>query len=59
MPQRVSAPDTDGDLPPHSHPRDLVEAVVDAARYEGKTPILAPETVDEACHTYFVKSKAP
>jgi len=41
------------------HPRDLVEAVVDAARYEGKTPVLAPETLDEACHTYFVKSKAP
>jgi predicted ATPase with chaperone activity len=41
------------------HPRDLVEAVVDAAHYEGKTPVLAPETVDEACHTYFVKSKAP
>jgi predicted ATPase with chaperone activity len=41
------------------HPRDLVEAVVDAAHYEAKRPVLLPETLDEACYTYFVRSKAP
>lgn len=38
------------------HPRDLVEAIVDAARYEGGTVALSPETVDEACRTYFLGS---
>ena len=38
------------------HPRDLVEAIVDAARYEGGTAVLSPETVDEACRTYFLGS---
>jgi len=36
------------------HPRDLVEAVVDAARYEGGQAILSPQTIDEACCTYFL-----
>jgi len=36
------------------HPRDLVEAVVDAARYDGKLAELSPQTVDEACRTYFL-----
>ena len=36
------------------HPRDLVEAVVDAARYEGGRAVLSPETADEACRTYFL-----
>lgn len=38
------------------HPRDLVEAIVDAARYEGRGAALLPETVDEACRTYFLGS---
>ena len=36
------------------HPRDLVESVVDAARYEGGRAVLSPETTDEACRTYFL-----
>jgi len=40
------------------HPRDLVEAVADRARYEGKTMILSPGTIDEACRTYFLGSLA-
>lgn len=36
------------------HPRDLVEAIVDAAAYEGRTPELTPGTIDEACATYFL-----
>jgi predicted ATPase with chaperone activity len=37
------------------HPRDIVEAIVDAARYEGRTPVLSRESVDEACATYFLR----
>jgi len=36
------------------HPRDLVEAVVDAARYDGGRMELSPQTIDEACRTYFL-----
>ncbi|MBI2723434.1 MAG: ATP-binding protein [Chloroflexi bacterium] len=37
------------------HPRDLVEAVVDAARYEGREPELTMDALDEACATYFLR----
>jgi energy-coupling factor transporter ATP-binding protein EcfA2 len=37
-------------------PRDIIEAIVDAARYSGGKPSLTPQTVDEACHTYFLGS---
>lgn len=37
------------------HPRDLTEAIVDAARYEGRKPELTVETLDEACTTYFLR----
>jgi hypothetical protein len=33
-----------------------VEAVVDAARYDGGRAVLSPQTVDEACRTYFLGS---
>jgi SpoVK/Ycf46/Vps4 family AAA+-type ATPase len=36
------------------HPRDLVEAVVDAAGYEGSRAAFSRETLDEACRTYFL-----
>jgi SpoVK/Ycf46/Vps4 family AAA+-type ATPase len=39
-------------------PRDIVEAVVDAARYEGRSPELTPAAIDEACDTYFVALNA-
>jgi len=35
-------------------PRDIVEAIADAARYRGLPRVLSPETVDEAATTYFV-----
>jgi predicted ATPase with chaperone activity len=38
------------------HPRDLIEAVVDAASYDGGRAVISPETIDEACHTYFLGS---
>ena len=37
------------------HPRDLVEAVVDAAAYEGRAPRLTPDIIDDACSTYFLE----
>jgi MoxR-like ATPase len=37
------------------HPRDLVEAIVDAANYEGHPPQLSTTAVDEACATYFLR----
>lgn len=37
------------------HPRDLVEAVVDAANYDGRPPALTPEIIDEICTTYFLR----
>jgi SpoVK/Ycf46/Vps4 family AAA+-type ATPase len=35
-------------------PRDIIEAVLDAARYDGREPVLTAETLDEACRSYFV-----
>src|SRR5437762_9449841 len=37
------------------HPRDLVEAIVDVAAYMDAQPRLTPDTVDEACATYFLE----
>jgi predicted ATPase with chaperone activity len=37
------------------HPRDIVEAIVDAAKYEERSPVLSRESVDEACTTYFLR----
>ena len=37
------------------HPRDLVEAIVDAAAYENRTPQLTTASIDEACATYFLE----
>jgi predicted ATPase with chaperone activity len=37
------------------HPRDVIEQVVDIARYMNVPPALTKELVDAACHSYFVK----
>jgi hypothetical protein len=37
------------------HPRDLVEQVLDIARYLDIPPMLTRENVDQACKTYFVE----
>ena len=37
------------------HPRDLVEAVVDAAQYDNRAPSITAATLDEACTTYFLR----
>ncbi|MEX2226351.1 MAG: ATP-binding protein [Dehalococcoidia bacterium] len=36
------------------HPRDVVEAVVDACEYEERRPALSRELLDEVCATYFL-----
>ena len=41
------------------HPRDLVEAISDAARYLGTAKALTPETVDQAGSRYFVSDSIP
>ncbi len=37
------------------HPRDLVENLVDRARYLGQSPKLTAQELDHVCQTYFVK----
>ncbi|MDD3927938.1 MAG: ATP-binding protein [bacterium] len=37
------------------HPRDILEQVIDIARYLNKPPELTEELLDRACATYFVK----
>jgi predicted ATPase with chaperone activity len=37
------------------HPRDLVEAILDAAVFEGDAPDLTPNLLDEVCRTYFLQ----
>ncbi len=36
------------------HPRDLVEQIIDLARYRDIPPELTRENIDQACQTYFV-----
>lgn len=36
------------------HPRDLVEQIIDLARYQDMPPELTKENIDRACRTYFV-----
>ena len=37
------------------HPRDLVDEIVDIARYKNIQPVLSRELIDRACKAYFVK----
>lgn len=37
------------------HPRDIIEAIADAAAYERQGAVMTPESIDEACSTYFLK----
>jgi predicted ATPase with chaperone activity len=36
------------------HPRDIVEAIVAADRYQGREPALTKHAIDDACEIYFV-----
>jgi predicted ATPase with chaperone activity len=37
------------------HPRDLVDQLIDTARYLGVQPVLSKELIDRACEAYFVE----
>jgi len=37
------------------HPRDLVEAILDTAVFEGHAAALTPKLLDEVCRTYFLQ----
>ena len=37
------------------HPRDLVENLVDRARFLGQKPQLTAEELDSVCQSYFLK----
>ncbi len=37
------------------HPRDLVDQIIDIAKYRSVRAEMTPELVDEACESYFVK----
>ncbi len=43
-----------GREPKACHPRDLVELLLDIAKFYGEEPALAPEPLDLACASYFV-----
>jgi predicted ATPase with chaperone activity len=46
-------------LPPRCcHPRDLLEKVIDSARFEGVEPSLDAETLDRVCGSYFLTDSA-
>jgi len=36
------------------HPRDLLRALIGAARYLGQEPRLTPDLIDRACRSYFI-----
>ena len=36
------------------HPRDLVEIIIDKARFRKVVPVLSPTSLDEAWQAYFV-----
>ncbi len=40
------------------HPRDLLENLLDYARFSGQPPKLTTQALDRACRTYFVKGAA-
>ena len=37
------------------HPRDLLDQIIDIANYEGVSPVMTKETIDQACASYFVE----
>jgi SpoVK/Ycf46/Vps4 family AAA+-type ATPase len=42
-------------IPPRCcHPRDILEKIVDAARFDGAEPALQAEILDQVCGSYFL-----
>jgi hypothetical protein len=44
-----------GIAPQACHPRDLLEQIVDCARFMGRRPEMDEELMTLACQSYFVK----
>ena len=40
------------------HPRDILDELVDIARFEGVRPTLSKELIDRACRAYFIKDES-
>jgi len=38
------------------HPRDLLDKIAEAARWEGHAPTLTPDSIDMVCRSYFLTS---
>jgi len=39
------------------HPRDIVRTIISICEYEGLSPRMTPDLIDEACECYFVESQ--
>lgn len=37
------------------HPRDIIDQIIDIARYEGSEPAMTESAIDRACRSYFVE----
>jgi predicted ATPase with chaperone activity len=37
------------------HPRDIIDQLIDIARYQDRPPVLAKDLIDQACDAYFVE----
>jgi len=37
------------------HPRDIIDQLIDIARYQNRPPVLARDLMDQACEAYFVE----
>jgi hypothetical protein len=37
------------------HPRDILDQLIDIARYLNRPPALQPDLIDMACDSYFVQ----
>ena len=36
------------------HPRDILDKIVEASRWQGRPPELTPEALDIVCRSYFI-----
>jgi predicted ATPase with chaperone activity len=37
------------------HPRDIIDQLIDIARYQNRPPVLTKDLIDQACEAYFVQ----
>ena len=39
------------------HPRDILDQVVDLSRFQGRSPAITRELLDQACHSFFLEEQ--